>query len=175
MRIFIRHLMTLFLCFILSSCIAQQSRPVGGSQSSGSGQTTKIPEDFGKPEREPGSLYETSEDSEQVGQQSILEAQASQAKRVPVLFSARVRKLLKDDTRGLPHQRFLLELENGSTVKVAHDTKYAPRVPLDVGDSITVKGEYIWNEKGGVVHWTHRSNSNRHQGGYIEFKGQKYE
>jgi hypothetical protein len=91
------------------------------------------------------------------------------------MFSARVKKILPDDTKGLPHQRLLLDVENGSTVLLAHDIKYAPKVPVQVGDVIVVKGEYIWNRKGGVVHWTHRSDTPRHEGGYIEFSGQRYE
>ncbi len=114
----------------------------------------------------PGQLF---------SQEQVLQAQSQRAKKVEVLFSARVKRLLADDTRGLPHQQFLLQLDNGSTVKVAHDTKYAPRVPIRAGDILTIKGEYIWNQKGGVVHWTHRSDTPRHEGGYIDFAGQRYQ
>ena len=114
--------------------------------------------------------------SEIVGDDAqVIQAQANQAHKVEVLFSARVKKLLPDDTKGLPHQRFLLELSNGSTVLIAHDTKYAPSVPIQAGDLLTVKGEYIWNKRGGVVHWTHRSDTPRHEGGFIDFQGTKYQ
>lgn len=105
----------------------------------------------------------------------VLEAQNNQAHKVEVLFSAQVKKLLPDDTKGLPHQRFLLQLSNGSTVLIAHDTKYAPSVPVQAGDTVTVKGEYIWNKRGGVVHWTHLSDTPRHEGGFIEFQGTRYQ
>jgi hypothetical protein len=108
-------------------------------------------------------------------QSQILQAQSQRAEKVEVLFSARVRKLLPDDTKGLPHQRFLLLLENGSTVLVAHDIKYAPKVPIQEGDMLTIKGEYIWNQRGGVVHWTHHSDTPRHEGGFIDFGGSRYE
>lgn len=108
-------------------------------------------------------------------QDELLQAQANQAKKVEVLFSAPVCKLLPDDRRGTPHQRFLLQLENGSTVLVAHNTKMAPPVPIQAGDIVTIKGEFIWNERGGVVHWTHHTDTPRHAGGYIEFNGQKYQ
>ncbi len=112
---------------------------------------------------------------ESVSQDQVLQAQAQQARKVEVLFSARVRKILPEDTKGLPHELFLLDLNNGTTVKVAHDIKYAPRVPIQVGDLVTVKGEYIWNKRGGVVHWTHHSDTPRHEGGYIDYAGNRYE
>jgi hypothetical protein len=108
-------------------------------------------------------------------QDQLLQAQSDHARKVEVEFAARVKKLLRDDTKGLPHQRFLLLLDNGTTVLVAHDTKYAPKVPLHPGDMVTIKGEYIWNERGGVVHWTHRSDTPRHEGGFIEYAGNRYE
>lgn len=108
-------------------------------------------------------------------QDQVLQAQSSRAQKIEVLFSAPVQKLLPDDTEGLPHQRFLLILDNGSTVLVAHDIKYAPRVPIQAGDLVTIKGEYIWNRRGGVVHWTHHSDTPRHEGGFIEFGGNRYQ
>lgn len=132
-----------------------------------------VPAEFGSPEKLPGQ--ESNPQDILVGQEQILQAQALRARKVEVTFSARVRKLLPDDTKGLPHQQFLLQLDNGSTVKVAHDTKYAPAVPISEGDMLTIKGEYIWNNRGGVVHWTHRSDTPRHEGGYIDYKGQRYQ
>lgn len=108
-------------------------------------------------------------------QNQILQAQASGLSKVEVLFAAKVKKLLADDTQGLPHQRFLLELNNGTTVLVAHDTKYAPKVPINPGDVLVIQGEYVWNKKGGLVHWTHHSDTPRHASGYIEFNGQRYQ
>lgn len=108
-------------------------------------------------------------------QTAILEAQAVRAKKVELTVYARVLKLLRDDTRGLPHQRFLIILANNSTVLVANDTRYGERVPVKPGDWVRIKGEYIWNEKGGVLHWTHRSDNPRHPGGWIELNGKLYQ
>lgn len=110
-----------------------------------------------------------------LAQADVLAAQKAHLKRVYVTVEALVFKLLSDDTRGIPHQRFLLQLTNGSTILVAHDTQMAPRVPVRVGDMVKIHGEYIWNEKGGVIHWTHHSNSALHEPGWIEFNGQRYE
>ncbi len=105
----------------------------------------------------------------------IIKAQQEHQMHREVTGKAVVQELLPDDLEGLKHERFLLRLSNGTTVLVAHDISYAPRVPLEEGDSIVIQGEYIWNEKGGVIHWTHRSNTPRHEGGWIDCHGTRYE
>ncbi len=88
----------------------------------------------------------------------------------------RVIKVLPDDTKGSQHQRFLVELNSGLTVLIAHNIDLAPRVSrLKSGDFIRFKGEYEWNEKGGVVHWTHHDPAKRHVGGWVELDGKRYE
>lgn len=108
-------------------------------------------------------------------QGEVLQAQESHARRKELTLVAPVYKLLPDDTRGIPHERFLLRLANGSSVLVAHDTARAARVPVSPGDVVTIHGEYIWNDKGGVIHWTHHSDTPHHPGGWIILNGQKYE
>ena len=105
----------------------------------------------------------------------ILQAQQQRMIKTEVTGRAPVKELLPDDLEGLKHERFLLRLSNGSTVLVAHDISYAPRVPLAEGDLIVIHGEYIWNERGGLIHWTHRSDTPRHEGGWIDFKWTRYE
>jgi hypothetical protein len=104
----------------------------------------------------------------------VLAAQAASARKVELTVRAPVYRLLPDDNYGLPHQRFLIKLSNNSTVLVAHDTAEAPRVPVEVGHFVTIHGEYIWNPRGGVIHWTHHSRG-RHEWGWIEMDGQRYQ
>lgn len=108
-------------------------------------------------------------------QGQVLEAQSQHLRHVQVTISAPVLKILPDDTEGIPHERFLIALKNGTSILIAHDTRLAPRVPIQVGDKLKICGEYIWNEKGGIIHWTHHSIGNIHPGGFIELNGQRYE
>lgn len=90
--------------------------------------------------------------------------------------SGQVIKLLKDDNKGSRHQRFLLRLSNGQTLLVAHNIDLAPYLTqLKVGDTVSFTGEYIWNDKGGVLHWTHHDPKGRHPGGWLQHHGQLFQ
>ena len=85
-----------------------------------------------------------------------------------------VEKTLADDDHGSRHQRWLLRLASGHTLLVAHNLDLAPRVPLRPGDTIRLRGEYEWNERGGVIHWTHADPERRKPGGWIRLRGKTY-
>lgn len=93
---------------------------------------------------------------------------------VSVEVGGRVERLLADDTEGSPHQRFILRLPTGRTLLVAHNLDLAPRVPVERGDPVTVQGIYEWNDRGGVVHWTHHDPDGRGPGGWIRHRGEVY-
>lgn len=93
-----------------------------------------------------------------------------------VLGGGKVVRVLPDDNDGSRHQRFIVRLSSGRTLLIAHNIDLAPRVPsIRVGDTVSFNGEYEWNDKGGVIHWTHRDPQNRHQAGWIEHKGKRYQ
>lgn len=92
-----------------------------------------------------------------------------------VTFAGRVERSLSDDLDGSRHQRFIVRLADDLTVLVAHNIDLAPRVPLDEGDAVEVRGQYEYNDKGGVVHWTHHDPQKRHAEGWIRHAGQLYE
>lgn len=80
----------------------------------------------------------------------------------------RVVRVLADDLQGRRHQRFVLRLDSGQTLLVAHNIDLAPRVdPLRVGDLVEFFGEYEWNPEGGVIHWTHHDPRRRHADGWL--------
>lgn len=85
-------------------------------------------------------------------------------------------KVLPDDLDGSRHQRFLLQLSNGLTLLVAHNIDLAPKISgLNKGDEVAFYGEYEWNAKGGVIHWTHHDPGRRHVGGWLKHKGRTYQ
>jgi hypothetical protein len=87
-----------------------------------------------------------------------------------------VDRILSDDTQGSHHQRFILRLASGQTLLVTHNVDLAPRVPgLVVGSPVTLHGQYEWNDKGGLVHWTHKDPKGTHEPGWIEFAGKRYD
>lgn len=84
-------------------------------------------------------------------------------------------KLLRDDREGSQHQRFLIRVAPDITLLVAHNIDLAPRVPVREGDRVKIYGEYAWNNRGGVMHWTHHNPRGRREGGWIELDGKRYE
>lgn len=85
-------------------------------------------------------------------------------------------KVLKDDTKGLKHQKFLLKVNDNITILIAHNLDLAPRVEdIREGDSVSFKGEYIYTPKGGTVHWTHKDPRGNHQAGWLKHNGKTYE
>ena len=95
-----------------------------------------------------------------------------------VLGCGTVIKVLKDDNEGSRHQKFLVKIDNypNITVLIAHNIDLAPRIEgIQAKNPIRFYGEYIYNDKGGVVHWTHRDPASRHQDGWLEYKGQQYQ
>lgn len=91
---------------------------------------------------------------------------------VQVSGRGEVIKVLSDDTQGSRHQRFILRLASGRTLLISHNIDLAPRIDsLQVGDEVEFFGEYEWNEKGGLVHWTHDDPQGKHVEGWVKHRG----
>ncbi|EJL6293414.1 DUF3465 domain-containing protein [Vibrio cholerae] len=106
----------------------------------------------------------------------LQQAYQSQQSDLQVQGFGQLVKVLPDDNDGSRHQKFILKLNSGQTLLVAHNIDLAPRIPnLKVGDIVEFYGEYEWNKKGGVLHWTHKDPQNRHAHGWLKHNVQVYE
>lgn len=112
----------------------------------------------------------TSVDNDVIGQ-----AFAHRTSDIQVAGEGTVIRVLADDVNGSPHQRFIIQLDSGQTLLIAHNIDIAPRINgLGEGDSVRFYGEYAWNAKGGVIHWTHHDPRGRHVAGWITHNGKTY-
>ncbi len=106
----------------------------------------------------------------------IGKAFAQRESSLQVFGRGRVEKILPDDIDGSRHQRFILRLESGLTLLVSHNIDLAPRIEsLNEGDTVAFHGEYEWNPKGGVIHWTHHDPQGRHPAGWLKHGGQIFQ
>jgi hypothetical protein len=110
------------------------------------------------------------------GDDAIGRAFASGTSGAQVEGEGTVIRVLPDDVNGSRHQKFIIQLASGQTLLFAHNIDIASRVDgLQVGDSISFSGEYIWNAKGGVIHWTHHDPQRRHASGWIKHNGRTFQ
>lgn len=106
----------------------------------------------------------------------IQQAYEQRKSDVQVQGAGRVNAVLADDNEGSRHQKFILGLDNGLSVLVAHNIDLAPRIGnLGKGDWVEFYGEYEYTEKGGVIHWTHHDPQKRHVGGWLKHEGKIYQ
>lgn len=110
-----------------------------------------------------------------INNEAIEQAFASKLSDVQVTGAGVVIKLLPDDNKGAKHQRFLVKINPKQTLLFAHNIDLAPRVPLQIGDTISFNGEYVYNPKGGVMHWTHHTPKGDHAAGWVMLNNQRYQ
>ncbi|MCF6200888.1 MAG: DUF3465 domain-containing protein [Hydrogenimonas sp.] len=101
--------------------------------------------------------------------------QDNRNEKVWVEGEGEVVKILPDDNKGSRHQRFIIKLENGKTLLIAHNIDIAPKIEkLKIGDIVEFSGEFVWNEKGGIIHWTHHDPDKETYGGWLRHEGTVY-
>jgi hypothetical protein len=107
---------------------------------------------------------------------SLAAAIDAQQSGVQVTGVGTVSRILADDNDGSRHQRFILELASGGTLLISHNIDLAPRIEaLREGDSVSFNGVYEWNDRGGLVHWTHHDPQGQHEAGWLRHDGRVYE
>jgi hypothetical protein len=90
-----------------------------------------------------------------------------------VSVAARTERVLTDSTGRFIHQRFIVRCGGGQTVLVVNDVSTGQRVPVTAGTRVTVRGQYVWNAEGGLIHFTHHDPEGG-RGGWILFRGKVY-
>jgi hypothetical protein len=126
--------------------------------------------------QEPAAAHEIALETRGGSDGELESAFANRLSNLQVAGEGTVIKVLPDDTNGSRHQRFIIRLESGRTLLVAHNIDLAQRIDtLRAGDIVAFYGEYEWNPKGGVIHWTHHDPQDRHPGGWIRHDGKTYQ
>ncbi|WP_241242403.1 DUF3465 domain-containing protein [Thalassotalea sp. G2M2-11] len=106
----------------------------------------------------------------------IQNAYKNRLSNIQIKGEGTVIKILPDDNKGSRHQKFILRLSSGQTLLIAHNIDLAPRInSISNGDNVQFYGEYEWNNKGGVIHWTHYDPNGRHIGGWLKHRGKTYQ
>jgi len=92
-----------------------------------------------------------------------------------VTVEAAVTELLPDspDRGDGVHQRFDVRVD-GTVVEIDHNLGLAGRVPLKVGSVLLIHGQFEPDPGHPVIHYTHHA-TGRHEGGWIELGGTRYE
>lgn len=132
--------------------------------------------EFIQPDRKNPATEQQATSAEHAADSAVARAFANQQSNVQIEDRGTVQKILPDDDKGSRHQRFIVRVNSGETVLIAHNIDLAPRVEaLRAGDVIEFYGEYEWNSKGGVIHWTHHDPAQRHAAGWIRHNGHTYQ
>ena len=106
----------------------------------------------------------------------LQEAYQKKLSEIQIHGIGEVIKLLPDDIDNIRHQHFILQLHSGQTLLITHNIDIATKIDtLTIGDTVEFYGEYIWNDKGGVVHWTHHDPNSHHEDGWLKHQGITYE
>lgn len=102
---------------------------------------------------------------------------AEKRSTVEVTAQGVVTRVLADDSgpSGV-HQRFIIRLAGSTqTVLVDNNLTIGQRAPVLQGTDVLVHGEYVWNDQGGLIHFTHHDPAHTHEGGWIELSGVRYQ
>jgi hypothetical protein len=87
-----------------------------------------------------------------------------------------VKTLLTDDLKGSRHQKFIIEVSHNKSILIIHNIDISSKViNLKKGDKIEFQGEYQWNSRGGLVHWTHKDPHGMHKNGWLKHKDKVYQ
>lgn len=125
--------------------------------------------------RNPDLFRQTYEQSS-AADDALQNAYNNRRSNIQLQGSGTVSRLLHDDLDGSRHQKFILQLASGQNILIVHNIDLAARVnSLSIGDKLEFSGEYEWNSRGGLIHWTHHDPAGRHTGGWLKHNGKIYQ
>lgn len=130
---------------------------------------------FTPPSQDSAGPLSESKENLPIGLSDVRTLFERQQSGIMVSVEGNVTRILSDDNDGSRHQRFTISAQEDLSLLIAHNIDLAPRVPIRVNDRVTIYGQYEWNNKGGLLHWTHHDPHKTHPGGWISHKNKKYE
>jgi hypothetical protein len=73
------------------------------------------------------------------------------------------------------HEQFGIQTRAG-VVQVIDNVGIAPRVPVQPGDSVEVRGDMVRDpgKPSPIIHWTHHDPGHHHPDGFIRLNGKLY-
>ncbi len=173
---FVTYIKALIFALLVSAC--SQSEPSADSNSGKQSATAVKSQTQLLQLKSLGSnaLTDTLSDADAPNLRSAQTLYLAKLSDVPVEDNGKVIKILADDHVGSRHQKFIVKIASGQTLLFAHNIDLAPRIDdIEVGDAISFRGEYEYNPKGGIVHWTHHDPQGSHFGGWIKHNGNIYQ
>ena len=96
----------------------------------------------------------------------------SNTNRPQVMITGVISQILPEDHSGLPHQKFTLTVNGQITLMVVSNLDFG-RIPLVVGSTLSVCGEYLKVGQG-MIHWTHFDPHGGHADGFTIVDGKLY-
>ncbi|GAC1312850.1 MAG: hypothetical protein NVSMB21_23790 [Vulcanimicrobiaceae bacterium] len=117
---------------------------------------------------------------EGAGNAAIYDAWRTGRSHLEVTASGSVARLLGTRVgRSGAHEGFLLHLSGsagrGLTVRVEDNVDLTGPIPLVEGEAVEVRGEYVFDARGGIVHYTHRDPRGLHPAGYVRAGDKLYQ
>jgi len=109
------------------------------------------------------------------GFRTVEKAYINQQSGVMAEVSGRVVRVLVDGQSETEQQKFVIRLQNGQNILVGHNIRVSEKVPVEVNDAVTVRGEYTWSEPGGMIQWTSRDPGMERRHGWVEHRGKIYD
>jgi len=96
----------------------------------------------------------------------------SNTNRPQVMISGVITQVLPEDHSGLPHQKYTLTVDGNIKLLIVSNLDFG-RVPLTLGTSLTVCGEFKKIGQG-MIHWTHFDPHGGHPDGFTIVDGKLY-